>query len=399
MKDELAPWELADRILRMLRGDLSADEETELKDWLQQHPEHEQLLDHLQQNDRFDTDLAYISSLNQGEAWADLEARLNEREPKKGGVRALWRNIGIAVSLLLVIGFAIKFQTFYHTEKSIDKKNLRAKTVSPGSKGATLTMADGQVIDLNGEKSGIVIGDDGLKYDDNTAVINKTENMSQLANLTVHTARGQTYITTLPDGTRVWLNADSKISFPSKFTGKERSVFLDGEGYFEVKKDTDHPFIVRTDRQAVQVLGTHFNISNYKDTEVKTTLLEGSVKVAGYASKQLWNGPMGSAIVLKPNEQAVVTDGNKIIRKKINGTDAIDWKNGEFIFNDEALESIMLKISRWYDVDVIYDDVNRKEAYSGAISRFENIVKLLRKLELAGDLHFKIEGKNITVSK
>lgn len=189
----------------------------------------------------------------------------------------------------------------------------------------------------------------------------------------------------------MFLNAQSSLKYPTSFANTaKREVALSGEGYFEVAKDKLHPFIVATDKQRVEVLGTHFNISSYPDEEnIRTTLLEGSVKVVSGSSKSL----------LVPNQQASMgKDGLKV--REVNVDEVVSWKNGMFAFSDLPLEEIMKKIARWYNVEVVYEQgVNKAEAYGGSVSRYDNVSRVLSKLELTGSVHFKVEGRRIIVTK
>src|SRR5690606_15390507 len=171
------------------------------------------------------------------------------------------------------------------------------------------------------------------------------------------------YQLTLPDGTMVWLHAATSVTYPASFDGlAERRITLHGEAYFEVAKARTQPFIVVTERQAMEVLGTHFNISRYADDPVeRTTLAEGAVKVtAGGTSRQL-----------VPGQAATVGDGIHVATADVEA--ALAWKNGMFVFNDEPLESILQKVGRWYDVDIEYRGVDKNERYGGSFSRYDTV--------------------------
>ncbi|HMI01066.1 MAG TPA: FecR domain-containing protein [Pedobacter sp.] len=325
--------------------------------------------------------------------------------------------------------------------------NVVANDIAPGKNGATITLANGRVIQLSDAKSGVVVGG-GLKYSDGSDVryssgtsssgsLKGSQNSSgpvgvrsltpselqgadgKAQILTASTAKGQTYRFTLPDGTKVWMNADSKLEFPSSFSvAGQRYVKLSGEGYFEVAKDKAHPFIVATDKQEVEVLGTHFNINSYNDeASVKTTLLEGSVRVAllspsgGDGVARGGSGPVnplspqgGSlpegerSVVLKPNQQSVLT-GNVIKVRQANLEEEMAWKNGYFMFESEEIGPIMRKIARWYNLEIVYGSAIPTDKFWGTVSRFSNVSQVLKKLELTGKVHFKIEGRRITVNK
>lgn len=284
------------------------------------------------------------------------------------------------------------------------KKRELLTDVAPGGNKATLTLADGSKILLdtavNGEvikQSGVVVtkaADGQLVYTIQERVV-RDHHKKMLTN-TVSTPRGGQYQVNLPDGTRVWLNAASELKFPLSFAGlKERRVNLTGEAYFEVKKNTAKPFIVASDRQLVQVLGTHFNVNSYKDdANTKTTLLEGAVKVLSL------KGGNPDEAILKPGQQARISEASATINvATVDPSVEIAWKNGQFFFENEPIENIMKQIARWYDIEVIYKDDFAGKTVWGSVTRYGNVSKVLSILELTGGIHFKIEGRRIVVQK
>jgi transmembrane sensor len=386
---------------------------------------------------------------------ANLSAHIAGEKPDKGSIR-LWPRVAVAASrskfgTSLIAAAAVAAITlgtwlYYaprHPDAGQDPGSAQYATdIAPGKNGATITLGNGKVIQLSDSKTGVVIGKD-LKYSDSTLVIQSDSEGSRfpdgsgqalgtrndkggedVVQMTASTAKGQTYQFTLPDGTKVWLNADSKLEFPSSFVNsKTRFVKLLGEGYFEVAKDKAHPFIVATEKQEVEVLGTHFNINSYADERaIKTTLLEGSVRVASLSSRahETSSGQAGAkdldssyprndkgarndeqdseAVILKPNQQSVLTGSNRIKVEQVDTEGAVAWKNGLFMFDAEALESIMMKVARWYNVEVSYENEKvGKQVFSGSVSRFAKVSSVLSKLEKTGPVKFKIEGRKITV--
>ncbi|MDR6781618.1 transmembrane sensor [Pedobacter africanus] len=282
----------------------------------------------------------------------------------------------------------------------------------------TLTLNNGKNISLDQEKAGVVFANNQLKYNDGSKVEAAYEG-KQL--VTLNTPKGGLYQVVLPDGTKAWLNAASHLKFPSTFAGAmKRRVELTGEAYFEVAKDKKHPFIVASKGQEIEVLGTHFNVTAYgNDGNIKTTLLEGSVRVTPFqkADKRvegtdpatidpLWaieTRPAyvqaGDAVVLKPNQQAVLT-GKNIAVKAVEAEDAIAWRQGEYIFRNMPLESVMQVIARWYDVDVIYQNKTVGDALlGGSVLKADSVSEVLKTLELTANVHFKVEGRRITVTQ
>jgi ferric-dicitrate binding protein FerR (iron transport regulator) len=191
----------------------------------------------------------------------------------------------------------------------------------------------------------------------------------------------------LPDGSKIWLNAASSLKFPTAFTGSQRDVELTGEAYFEVAKNPSKPFMVNVNALKVKVLGTHFNINAYSDEDdIKTTLLEGSVRLASGNSHNL----------LKPGEQGIVK-GNNIRVIEVDAERTAAWKNGFFDFNRASIRDIMKQLSRWYNIEVVYNGKVSDDEFMGRIERNVKLSQVLHVLELS-HVHFKVEDKKITVS-
>jgi len=207
---------------------------------------------------------------------------------------------------------------------------------------------------------------------------------------TISTPRGGQYQIALPDGTRVWLNAASSLTFPVRFAGAERRVELTGEAYFEVARKKDQPFKVACHHTEVQVLGTNFNIMAYPDEgEMKTTLLEGSVKIKNGSDEQL----------LVPGQQAIDKSEGRLRVVEANLEEVVAWKNGYFIFHNTDIHDIMRQAARWYDVEVAYEGNQKDAVFGGRVSKFKNISALLKNLELTGSVHFNVQGKKVTVTE
>lgn len=267
----------------------------------------------------------------------------------------------------------------------------------PGGDKAVLTLANGAQIVLdsahNGQlarQGGTIIGKTAngqLVYDATKSV--GDNHSSTLALNTITTPRGGQYTVVLPDGTKVWLNAASSLRFPASFTGKERNVELNGEGYFEVAKNAAKPFKVKVNKLEVEVLGTHFNIMAYKDEpKIETILIEGSVKIKNGTAEAL----------LKPGQEALAGQKDTYLKvQQANIEEAMAWKNGYFLFNAENIQSIMRKISRWYDMDVVYVGNVENKDFDGTVSRFKNVSEVLKMLELTDAIHFKVEEGRIIV--
>jgi transmembrane sensor len=266
--------------------------------------------------------------------------------------------------------------------------------IVPGSNKAILTLADGSKINLDNSGKGTIThqGLATVNKSNNGQLIYKIGGKVQPAAMLYNTAttpRGGQYQLILSDGTKVWLNAASSIKFPVAFSGSERHVELTGEAYFEVAKNKKMPFSIAVKGSSIEVLGTHFNVAAYDDDKhMVTTLLAGSVKLKKGNAEAL----------LQPGQKAVLADGQTAYEvSEANTDEAVAWKNGYFVFDNENIQSIMKKISRWYDVDVSYNGAVTDQNFGGTVSRFSNVTELLKMLELTGTIHFKIEGRMITV--
>lgn len=282
------------------------------------------------------------------------------------------------------------------TKKAIT--NQEATAIVPGSNKAILTLAGGKTIILKNAANGLLAqttAGNVLKTNNGQILYNsvsKTDAATNQDNInTLSTPRGGTYQVVLSDGTKVWLNAASSISYPVAFTGKERHVSLSGEAYFEVAKNKEMPFYVSINNVQVKVLGTHFNIAAYSDdNEITTTLLEGAVQVTKNNSRSL----------LRPGQKAIVNNNsNNIAVSDADIEDAMAWKNGYFIFDDDDITGIMKKVSRWYDVNVSYQGNVSDQKFGGTFYRSKGITELLQYLEKIGKIHFTVEGRRIVVMK
>jgi ferric-dicitrate binding protein FerR (iron transport regulator) len=271
--------------------------------------------------------------------------------------------------------------------------------VAPGYKGAVLTLSNGQQIFLDSAGNGMLAaqGSTNILKQNGKIVYNKQNiSKSEVLYNTMATPRGRQYSLVLADGSKVWLNAASSITFPTAFTGNERRVQITGEAYFEVAKDPTKPFTVsissssaKLDEAEVKVLGTHFNIKAYDDEpDIKTTLLEGAVRI----TKQNVDA------LLKPGQEVILDDHGDFKVAKANVEEAVAWKDGLFEFNNADIKSIMRQLSRWYDVEVVYQGHVADKSFSGVISQNTNLSNVLKMLQLTKTVHFKIEGTKVIVS-
>lgn len=305
--------------------------------------------------------------------------------------------LAAAAILLVVFSFAIMFLSGEKAKVDIIDNNPTAIIIKPGSNQATLTLSDGSSIGLNDRDKGLIVEGKGLKVlkSNEGQVRYEAEDHSIPSINTIATPRGGQYQLILEDGTQVWLNAASSIKFPTRFFGNERLVEVTGEVYFEVARNTKQPFIVRTENQQIEVLGTHFNVNSYIDEpSERTTLLEGSVKVA-----KRKNGVLAtkSVRILKPGQQATLTSNSIIAIGEADIQAAVAWKDGYFKFDRADIQMVMRQISRWYNVDVEYVEPISTDLFVGTIKRSEDIRDVLRVLERS-KINASIKGRKVIIT-
>lgn len=314
----------------------------------------------------------------------------------------VWRQLSIAASILLAISIGLYFYANRSLEPKIVKQATEAvkqKIIFPGGDKAVLTLSDGSRIILDNAKNGVLANQAGVsiqKTSDGMLLYafspsNSENSPESVATNNIYnkieTPVGGKYQVNLPDGSKVWLNASSTLRFPAFFFGNTREVELTGEAFFDVAKNKSKPFKVITQDQIVEVLGTQFNINSYSDEgPIKTTLIEGSVKII-YKDHVVLLTPGQQ---FRPQNQHVKVVG-------VDTEDIIAWKKGYFLFKNEDIQSIMRKLSRWYDVEVNYEGDIPVVGFGGNVSRSKDISEVLDVLQLTNAVHFKIEGRRITV--
>ncbi|WP_140938409.1 FecR family protein [Sphingobacterium lumbrici] len=329
---------------------------------------------------------------DQAEMYETIQAHLLKTSDLSK-VKTLWPRIAVAAAVCAII-FSVGLRYVNHQKAKI-QATAYVNDVAPGKEGATLTLADGKKILIHEALSGSIANQSGVKVSktkDGQIVYEVVDQKDGEGGYnTLSTANGEQISVRLPDGTLVFLNAATTLKYPVSFAKmKKREVSISGEGYFEVFKDRKHPFVVKTVSQEIEVLGTHFNVNAYGDEpSVKTTLLEGSVKIN--------SGP--DSEILQPNQQAILI-GNKITVKEVDIEEIMAWKNNEFLFKNDDFKTNMRKIARWYNVEMIYeDDAPIHFKLGGFSSRERNLTTILKLLEETGKVHFRIEGNKVYVSK
>jgi ferric-dicitrate binding protein FerR (iron transport regulator) len=314
--------------------------------------------------------------------------------PMKRATYSMGKTVAAAAIVAAIIGtgtwLLLKKDTRQPVAKVQPVENRLPNDVTPGGYKAQLVLSDGSTIDLDSAGSGklaqqgnmqVMNSDGQLEYERDATMETKA-----LYN-TLKTSRGQMYPVKLSDGSAVWLNSSSSIRFPVAFNEQERRVEITGEAYFEIAHNDLKPFKVSVNGMEVQVVGTVFNINSYEDEgSMKTTLLKGSVKLKKGEQQ----------VMIKPGEQAEVTEKSINVKTGINITKEVAWKNGLFYFKNENLKTIMRQIARWYDVDVVYEGAITNAEISGKIHRNANLSEVLKLLNEL-DVNYRIEGKKLII--
>lgn len=330
--------------------------------------------------------IEFMDQCDTRKSWQDIQGRIKRRQN---------RRVMLAAATVAAVFALLLCATYYILPSDIFSRKgspvIASSYPEMGYKKAILTLSDGEVIDLARQSGKIEREDDGTEiHNENQQLVYKPAyvdgDVSRRNVLTV--PRGGEYQLVLSDGTKVWINAESSLSYPEVF-GKTREVVLTGEAYFEVQKDSDRPFIVRVGEQAVEVLGTHFNISAYPESSFYTTLLEGKVKVDN--RKQ--------AVVLAPNEQAVIVPGQEnIVVREVDAAAYASWIHGCYRFSDTGLGDILAQLSRWYNVEFRFADESLKyKRFAGIVYRDEELGFAINVIERVSNVRFTRDSNIIYV--
>lgn len=368
-------------IAGFLKQTLTIEEKEELDEWIMESDENMILFEKMTDEKNLEQAAGWFKQMNVEEALKETKRKIKQRKP----FHLLPYAIAAAVVILIIAGVYI-YKNNNQTNTTIAVKK---QDIMPGSNLATLTLDNGQQIALDNEGADTTINNQvKLLRKDGQLVYSNDTATKQLVYNTLTVPRKGEYKLVLPDGTNVWLNAESSIRYPVAFVGNERKVFVTGETYFEVAKDKSKPFRVVANDIVLEDLGTQFNVNAYTNEPYFTaTLVEGSVKVTA-GSKQ---------DILKPGQQAQISSNDfKLV--PANTDEVTAWKNDQFKFSGTSLDEIMRQVERWYDADVVFkDSVNLH--LNATIERNVPVSKLLHVLEETGQVHFKIEDNKIIVMK
>ncbi|UYQ91166.1 FecR domain-containing protein [Chitinophaga horti] len=379
---------------KQLAGEvLSPDEQLSLAAWKQQSAYNQALADKLNSPEQLQQLLLQWHTIEQRrehnkQRGMERLAQLTAPARRLPLLRRRSFQVAAAVALLISAGVYV-----WTTQRPDQSETVASNNtiIAPGREGAILTLADGSQVVLDSVANGVVANQGGAQVmlQNGQLAYGNTGNAATVNTIT--TPKGRQFKLLLPDGSKVWLNAASAITFPTAFTGNERRISLQGEAYFEIAKNPQQPFMVNiAEAVNVEVLGTSFNIHAYQnENSIKTTLLDGAVKLLAYQQSQ----------VLKPGQQAAVTSSKANITLIPNPDidKAMAWKNGLFNFDDASLEEVMRELERWYDIEVVYATGIPRSRFGGEINKQNTLQDVLQILEKS-DVHFRLEqGRKLVV--
>lgn len=290
---------------------------------------------------------------------------------------------GIAASVLLLLGTWILWPGQQAEITVVAEETV----IEPGIKKALLKLADGSTVNVRGDSMHVeTLNGVKIAYADGAISYRAEEEIKELVyNELIVPVAGECFIT-LDDGTRVWMNSDSKLKYPVRFTGEERKVFLEGEAYFDVVKD-GKPFIVNTSLGNIRVLGTSFDVKAYRqEKQMLATLVSGKISFQGGAEN----------VELTAGEQIVVAEGKGIVKRQVDVMEYVGWKEGWYVFKNQPLETIMTDLCRWYGVAVFYQNAGLKQVtFTGNLRRYDTINTFMEVLKRTGDVKYNINGNTI----
>jgi len=378
---------------KVLLGEADEVEQKDLEKRLAECPDLRNVYEQLQSGETLKVAFGEYQKYSSKKAYQSFLQSIGQMESK--GRKSRSRRVGwYAAAAVVTLAVALSFYMSNYISSEKEGKTL----IQPGTQQAQLTLSDGSVIDVHRKEVSVVVDGVQVKYKKGLLSYQPTvttqheekniEEQSGKSNELVIPRGGENTVI-LADGTTVHLNAGSKLTYPVRFAGKRRIVRLEGEAYFDVAGDENHPFVVQTHLGEITVLGTEFNVNAYADTPVcYTTLVHGKVKFSTLNAE---------TVTLSPGEQAVVF-ANSSTKRKVDLEEYVGWVDGMYIFNDRPLGDIMKTFERWYDIQVYYETPNLRDiTYSGNLKRYGTINSFLDALELTGDLTYKISGRNILI--
>ncbi|QEC45220.1 FecR family protein [Pseudobacter ginsenosidimutans] len=395
MSDSDDIYSISQLLFRSMTNQLDATERKQLNEWRNASSENNSIYEEFQRADLWQQELRTLLDNRHKVDQALLNANIpinvtvgpDTRDGRIAIFRRKWIRYAAAAILLISVGTYV-----YNINRAVVKPAMVSNNEpEPVYDKARLTLSDGSVVQLDsagigviakdGESKIVKLGDGQVKYEPGLAV--KSNLLNEIA-----TSTGSQYKLTLPDGSRVWLNASSSVKYPVAFTGEERVVSVTGEAFFEVAKDPKKPFRVKVGEMLIDVLGTSFNVNAYDNEPlVKTTLLEGSVKVSN---------KKGAVLLLVNQQSQMKLNEDLVIKRSVNTEETIAWKNGYFYFDKVELPIILREFARWYNLDVVYEGAIPDEKLLIILKRSSSLQSVLGALQI-NNIDFAMEGRKLII--
>lgn len=373
-------------IIDYCSGSLNKADSRKLREWIDASPENRETFEKYLRLVKLHRMTAGEKTIDDSRAWVKLSSTMKARKTRR--IRQRW--MAVAAAVLLILGVGVNLWSRKMTKDEIPQTVIQ---ILPGATKATLVLANGTQLDLTRDDLKEVQDQGALIKNDSTVGLQYESNRQKTEVSVWHTIKvpvSGEYHFTLSDGTKVWLNSESEITFPLAFTGSNREVVLKGEAYFEVKSDKEHPFVVHANHVHVNVLGTKFNVAAYeKSNKVVTTLAEGEVMVE----------VNGQSIELLPDEQvAVDLNSWEITKQPVTASVYTSWIRGIFEYENMTLEEIATQLSRWYGVNFIFSAPEFKtRRFTGVVKKYGVLNDALKVIEKTTNICFMVDGNNIAV--
>lgn len=375
-------------ILAYLKDEISPEDRLVLQHWLEENERHRLLLEELKNDEKLQEKLETFASVDICEGRKEMEIRIADHV-RSNRLRRRWWWSGVAAVVLLLLGVGLH----QYRLSSLEQQESEIVQAREGISGSILFSDQGETFLLDGLKDTVLNfdkGSDVLIKDKGKLTYTSSDTSTRIVWYTLKIPRGGEYNITLADGSRIWLNSVSELRFPSRFQDDSREVYLNGEAYFEVSRDTTRPFRVNSRRLSVEVLGTSFNMSVYDDDEnMHVTLEKGSVRVCP-------NG-RGNGIILAPDEQLFVK-GEQLIHRKVKASVYSAWRKDRFVFENENLDEVMRKLARWYDISYVFkNDKKREKRFTGTLLKYGETAELLKLIEMTADVKLYMKDSVIFI--
>lgn len=381
-KNIYTPGRIAHLILLYQQNKASEEQLKELNQWLCESSDNSKWFEKILHRTYHEENLATFGKFDSRKEWPNVQRKL--KKPHRHILRHL-----LPYAALLIIGLAAWILTWQEQLQAPVQTPITATEIMPGSSRARLILDDGSAIELctPEQGKGNVIAKENFITDGHTISYEDSTRQEKIQMHTLLIPPGGEYQLILADGTKVWLNAQTELRYPTCFSGNTREVELTGEAYFEVKKESGRPFYVRTSDMNIKVTGTSFNVRAYPNENRQATLVEGKISVCC----------RNREIDIKPGEQLTLTpDGPRV--QTVNVSCYTEWRNQRFVFEDKLLEDIFRDLERWYDIRIlIHNDEIRQIYFTGNLPKYENMDKMLEIIKLTTCVKYEINGRTVII--